>query len=213
MNVKIVADSSANLPALAGIAYASVPLKILAGEKEYVDDAALNVPVMLDEMDASIPEVLVILNAAIANRYFDFPCGYVEAHPDFRVIAAGNTFGLGADYEYVGRNQLDMASLDRFAMVEIDYDENIEKAVANGDTELVEFVHELRKVSAENCIRMVVSYRGISRLSKMVRQLGLCEALKTCIFKNLRKDDINVLYSAMKKKSNTYICAMELLTA
>lgn len=168
---------------------------------------------MLDEMDASIPEVLVILNAAIANRYFDFPCGYVEAHPDFRVIAAGNTFGLGADYEYVGRNQLDMASLDRFAMVEIDYDENIEKAVANGDTELVEFVHELRKVSAENCIRMVVSYRGISRLSKMVRQLGLCEALKTCIFKNLRKDDINVLYSAMKKKSNTYICAMELLTA
>ncbi len=28
---------------------------------------------MLDEMDASIPEVLIILNAAIANRYFDFP--------------------------------------------------------------------------------------------------------------------------------------------
>ena len=55
---------------------------------------------MLDEMDASIPEVLVILNAAIANRYFDFPApiGYVEAHPDFRVIAAGNTFGLGANY-------------------------------------------------------------------------------------------------------------------
>ena len=28
---------------------------------------------MLDEMDASIPEVLIILNAAIANGYFDFP--------------------------------------------------------------------------------------------------------------------------------------------
>ena len=27
----------------------------------------------LDEMDASIPETLIILNAAIANRYFDFP--------------------------------------------------------------------------------------------------------------------------------------------
>lgn len=168
---------------------------------------------MLDEMDASIPEVLVILNAAIANRYFDFPCGYVEAHPDFRVIAAGNTFGLGADYEYVGRNQLDMASLDRFALVEIDYDESIEKAIANGDTELVEFVHELRKVAADNGIRMLVSYRGISRLSKMVRHLGLFEALKTCIFKNLRKDDINVLYSAMKKKNNSYISAMELLIA
>ena len=29
----------------------------------------------LDELDASIPEVLIILNAAIANRYFDFPTG------------------------------------------------------------------------------------------------------------------------------------------
>ena len=88
---------------------------------------------MLDEMDASIPEVLVILNAAIANRYFDFPApiGYVEAHPDFRVVAAGNTFGLGADMEYVGRNQLDMASLDRFAVVEVDYDKDIEMSVAN----------------------------------------------------------------------------------
>jgi MoxR-like ATPase len=44
----------------------------------------------LDEMDASIPEVLVILNAAIANRYFDFPGhGRVQAHENFRVIAAG----------------------------------------------------------------------------------------------------------------------------
>ncbi len=30
---------------------------------------------MLDEIDASSPEVLVILNAAIANKYFDFPTG------------------------------------------------------------------------------------------------------------------------------------------
>lgn len=39
----------------------------------------------LDEIDASIPEVLVLLNAAIANRYFEFPNGRVDAHPDFRV--------------------------------------------------------------------------------------------------------------------------------
>ena len=41
---------------------------------------------MLDEMDASTPEVLVILNAAIANRYFDFPVGRMDAHPDFRIV-------------------------------------------------------------------------------------------------------------------------------
>ena len=52
MNVKIVADSSANLPALAGIAYASVPLKILAGEKEYVDNAALDTEQMVSDLEA-----------------------------------------------------------------------------------------------------------------------------------------------------------------
>lgn len=32
----------------------------------------------LDEMDASIPDVLVLLNAAIANGYFEFPNGRVD---------------------------------------------------------------------------------------------------------------------------------------
>ena len=84
---------------------------------------------MLDEMDASVPEVLVMLNAAIANRYFDFPTGLVEANENFRLIAAGNTFGTGADIEYTGRYQLDAASLDRFALVDIDYSTKVEAAI------------------------------------------------------------------------------------
>ena len=106
---------------------------------------------MLDEMDASIPEVLIILNAAIANRYFDFPApiGYVEAHQNFRVVSAGNTYGLGANYDYVGRNQLDMASLDRFAMVKVDYSRAIELRVANGNEELVNFCEDFRKASVK----------------------------------------------------------------
>lgn len=47
MNVKIVADSSANLLEFAGVAYASVPLKIVTAEKEFVDDAALDTNAML----------------------------------------------------------------------------------------------------------------------------------------------------------------------
>ena len=52
MNVKIVADSSANLPTLAGIRYASVPLKIVTDEKEYVDDDTLNTEQMVCELEA-----------------------------------------------------------------------------------------------------------------------------------------------------------------
>lgn len=52
MNVKIVADSSANLPSLTGIAYACVPLKIVTDEKEYVDDEALDTVAMVSELEA-----------------------------------------------------------------------------------------------------------------------------------------------------------------
>ena len=43
---------------------------------------------MLDELDASCPDTLVTLNAALANGYFTFPGGRVKMHPDFHCIAA-----------------------------------------------------------------------------------------------------------------------------
>lgn len=155
---------------------------------------------MLDEIDASIPEVLVILNAAIANRYFDFPApiGYVEAHPDFRVIAAGNTFGLGADYEYVGRNQLDMASLDRFALVPIDYDRAIELQLAENDAELVDFADDFREAAKKCGIHCIVSYRAIQRIAKMAKLMELEEVLTSCLLKNLQKDDINMIVGELR---------------
>ena len=161
---------------------------------------------MLDEMDASIPEVLVILNAAIANRYFDFPApiGYVEAHPNFRVIAAGNTTGHGADFEYVGRSQLDGASLDRFAFVNVDYSEAIEKSVANGDMDLVRFCRDFRKSASKAGINVIVSYRAIGRLAKMSQILELDEAIRTCLVKGIEKDDVNIIANGMHNKSRYY---------
>lgn len=164
---------------------------------------------MLDEMDASIPEVLVILNAAIANRYFDFPApiGYVEAHPDFRAIAAGNTTGHGADIEYVGRNQLDGASLDRFAVVRIDYSEAIENSVALGDMELADFCRDFRKSAAKAGLNIIVSYRAIGRLAKMVQILSLEEALETCLIKGLDLDDMKIVESGLER-NNKYRTAL-----
>lgn len=157
---------------------------------------------MLDEMDASIPEVLVILNAAIANRYFDFPApiGYVEAHPDFRVIAAGNTVGYGADFEYVGRNQLDGASLDRFAVVKIDYSVQIENSVAM-DIELADFCRDFRKAANKAGVQVIISYRGIERLAKMMQLLSINEALETCLIKGMDKDDVHMIEQAMTVSS------------
>lgn len=50
-NARIVADSSANLLELEGVSFASAPLKIIAGDKEFVDDGALNVEEMVAWFD------------------------------------------------------------------------------------------------------------------------------------------------------------------
>jgi len=161
---------------------------------------------MLDEMDASIPEVLIILNAAIANRYFDFPApiGKVEANPNFRVIAAGNTTGHGADTSYVGRNTLDAASLDRFAMIEIDYDERIEMNVTEGNTELVKFCRDFRNAATKAGLCITVSYRAMSRMAKMEKLLDKVEMLQTCLIKGLEKDDVNILKDGMTVRNEYY---------
>lgn len=50
MKIKLVSDSSSNLYTMKGLDFTPVPLKILAGEREYVDNSALDVPAMLHEL-------------------------------------------------------------------------------------------------------------------------------------------------------------------
>lgn len=74
---------------------------------------------MLDEMDNSCED-------ALANKYITFPIiGRVEAHKDFKVIAAGNTCGKGANELYTGRRPLDASTLNRFVFIEVGYDKRI----------------------------------------------------------------------------------------
>ena len=48
MNIKIIVDSSANLPQTMAPEVRSVPLKIIAGEREFVDDSQLDVHEMME---------------------------------------------------------------------------------------------------------------------------------------------------------------------
>ena len=160
---------------------------------------------ILDELDASSPEVLILLNAAIANRYFEFPViGRVNAHEDFRVIAAGNTCGRGADEVYNGRMQLDGATLNRFAYVEVEYDERIENRLANNNADLVNFVRDLRKSSKKAGLPIVLSYRNISMMTELISMFSIREAMEMAIIKGMPKDDIEILYRGLDNRSNQY---------
>lgn len=165
---------------------------------------------MLDEIDASSPEVLVILNAAIANKYFDFPTGRVCAHENFRVVAAGNTFGTGADVEYTGRFQLDASSLDRFAIVEVSYDEEIERAISGGDDILIEFVSLLRDAIKKSGLKFIVSYRAIERLRKLKGVLDTKEAIQISIIQGMSNDDVKMIARNITSgRQNEYVDALK----
>lgn len=147
----------------------------------------------LDEFDASDPTVAIALNGAIANRYFAFPEETVHAHPDFRVVAAGNTLGTGRDAVYTGRMQLDAASLNRFATIPVGYDSAIDSYCAKGDGKLIAFINQYRQAAAEAGIPSVASYRNI-KMIKVYEPVMLKEqVLMLALTKDLGADDINAL--------------------
>ena len=115
--------------------------------------------VLFDEMDGSNANALLSLNAALANDFASFPCGIVERHPDFRVIASANTFGHGASGVYVGRNPMDAATLDRFAYIPMGYDEGLERSLAGNDG-WCDFVQAIRAQVEHHKMRHVVSPRA-----------------------------------------------------
>lgn len=114
---------------------------------------------LLDEVDAANAGVLTIINALLANGYCSFPDGIKQRNENFRCICACNTYGRGADREYVGRNQLDAATLDRFAVVDFEYDDELERAIA-GNNAWVEKVQRFRKRAFDLKMRVVISPRA-----------------------------------------------------
>lgn len=171
-------------------------------ETEFYKAATKGGLFFLDEIDGSIPEVLILLNAAIANRYFDFPNGRVTLHPNFRIIAAGNTTGSGGDSLYTGRTRLDAASLDRFCLVRINYSKAIERAITNNNKELLAFAAVLRNNS-----NLIVSYRALIAITLLEGNLELTEIIKMSILKGSPADVIRTIQSRIQHSSNKYIQA------
>lgn len=151
----------------------------------------------LDEMDASIPEALIVLNSAIANGYFDFPIGRVRKHERFRVVSAGNTWGTGANAIYIGRNQLDGATLDRFVQIEFDYDNELERGFTS-DSDLYEFTIDLRKAIDKTQTRAIVSMRALLNADKLSGVLAIDEIIKSVYIKGLNKADLDIILDEMK---------------
>jgi energy-coupling factor transporter ATP-binding protein EcfA2 len=114
-----------------------------------------------DEMDAGDPAGMLVANSATANGYMAFPdqTKPVRKHDKFQAIACMNTYGRGADRVYVGRSQMDGATLDRFVFLSWEYDERLELAIAGNDV-WTRRVQELRHGAEKINARVVISPRA-----------------------------------------------------
>lgn len=155
-----------------------------------------------DELDNSTAEAIIALNAALANGYYTFPNGSekVAKHPDFYCIAAGNTNGQGATEEYCGRYQMDESSRDRFALIEIDYNKEVEESICGGHLDILDFVRDLRSVAKSLQIKLICGYRAVSRLAKFY-DMDTKFVLNSFIFKGLSVDDIREIAAALSSEN------------
>src|SRR4029077_8167146 len=110
---------------------------------------------MLDEIDGFQPGAALALNGALANGVCSFPDGMIARHKDCCIIAGANTTGLGGGTEYVGRNRLDVATLDRFNMLAWPLDEALEAALCP-ISDWLDIVREVRSNVAARSFKNVM---------------------------------------------------------
>lgn len=162
---------------------------------------------LLDEVDNGNPNVLSVLNASISNHVCSFPDQMVKKHPDFILCASGNTYGHGANRRYVGRLEIDAATLDRFVFVEIGYDEKLENNIC-GDKNYAKLIQSLRKKAEELKLRNIISPRASINGVKLLKSgLDIRDVLKYTVFRDMSEDTIKQL----TEKNKDYKKALEKL--
>lgn len=150
-----------------------------------------------DEFDNSHPSVIAVVNASLSNGHMAFADGMVKRHDDFRCVASANTYGRGADRQYVGRQQMDAATLDRFAVETIPVDEALETELCKATgldggrvNDVLTYTRKLRKSAEDQCMRVIVSPRASIGMCKLIREGKSWDAAAECvIFKGMSQQD------------------------
>lgn len=78
--------------------------------------------ICIDEIGNGSPNGLTAFNGLTSNHEANFSKGMVAKHANTYFVVADNTYGRGADPLYVGRNQLDAATLSRMVYLPWDTD-------------------------------------------------------------------------------------------
>ena len=128
---------------------------------------------LFDEVDAADANTMLVINSALANGLLSVPNRaenpVAYRHADFVCLVAANTLGTGS-FEYHGRNYLDAAFLDRFALSRhrVDYDVDLEREMLAGDAEFGRLLHKMRHNLESTKTRRVLSTRAFNSAAKLL---------------------------------------------
>ncbi|WP_216726141.1 AAA family ATPase [Hymenobacter siberiensis] len=128
---------------------------------------------LFDEVDAADANTMLVINSALANGILSVPNRAAQPvarrHADFVCIVAANTLGTGS-FEYHGRNYLDAAFLDRFALSKerVDYDVEMEREMIAGDAEMGRVLHKIRFNLEATKTRRILSTRAFQGTTKLL---------------------------------------------
>ena len=151
--------------------------------------------VVLEEMDGWSPNATLVANPALANGYLRLPNGEMhERHPDCVIIACMNTWGNGPTADYVGRNKLDAAFMDRFgARLDWKYDAELERAAAGND-DVVDVIQMARLNAKRAGVKVAISPRASIDVAKMMAAgFKMREALNMNCLSSLDADQRRVV--------------------
>ncbi len=208
LKFKIVADSSADRIAPSNTEYASAPLKIVTADKEYVDDTALDVEGMVDDLarysgksSTSCPNTAdwlaafgeadrifcVTITATLSGSYNSACLAkklYEEEHPERRVHVI-NSLSTGPEMKLI------IEKLDELISAELDFDEivaEIEKYTKH--TGLLFMLESLKNLANNGrvspLVAKVASFLGIRVVGKAsdrgdLEQLDKCRGEKRAL--------------------------------
>lgn len=152
---------------------------------------------LFDELDAFDANMLLTVNGALANghlwvahRHQD-PC--VAKGDGTMIVATANTFGTGANPMYSGRAPLDTSTLDRFIVLTVDYDVDLEADIGKAGgltTAEMQGLWELRRRVREGQLRRCISTRAFQKAATMKRCGDSWETIRTTLLAGWSKDEI-----------------------
>jgi hypothetical protein len=163
--------------------------------------------ILLDEIFGVEPDVLAGLNGLLepSTRCIQTPGGMFKLHPECSIIATSNINGRSPSPKYTGQNKTDESLLDRFWVVYMDYDKEVERKLGEqvpDGMRLVNAVWELRAKCRSLGVEFNVSTRRLNLGLKAMAQglfrdsngnLMLDELMKFLFYNNMTVAERNRL--------------------